>query len=76
MKNIAIDIDQDIGQQMIRIREDLNLKQGEVAKAMGINQSLLSYYEHDKRQHKVDTLKKFLEVCRAYSQPNCSHEEK
>jgi transcriptional regulator with XRE-family HTH domain len=67
MKNIVIDIDQDIGQQMIKIREDLNLKQGQVAKSMGITQSHLSYYEHNKRSHRVDVLRKFLEVCRSSS---------
>lgn len=64
MVDIKIDIDKDIGFQMKTICEELNLKRKDVAKALNISESLLSYYLNNKRVHKVDILRKFLEFCR------------
>lgn len=61
---IKIDIDTDIGLQMQKICEQLNLKHKEVAIGIGVSESLLSYYMNNKRVHKIDILKKFLKFCR------------
>lgn len=64
MINLKIDIDEDIGFQMRTICTQLGLKHKDVAKALNISESLLSYYLNNKRVHKVDILRKFLKFCR------------
>ena len=63
---INIDITSDIGRQMRNICETLNLKHKNIAIAIGVSQTLLSYYFNNKRVQKVDILRKFLEYCRSY----------
>lgn len=63
---IKIDIDFDIGKQMREICETLNLKHKDIATAIGVSPTLLSYYFNNKRVQKVDVLRKFLEYCKSY----------
>lgn len=61
---IDININSDIGKQMRNICEALNLKHKDIATAIGVSPTLLSYYFNNKRVQKVDILRKFLEYCR------------
>lgn len=65
MAEIKIDIDLDIGRQMKEICETLHLKHNDIAKNIGVSPTLLSYYFNNKRNHKINILRKFLKYCRS-----------
>lgn len=59
MKSLTVD-----GQALARVREVAGLTQGELAKKVGIDQSLISYWESGRRQPSATRFKKLCTALR------------
>lgn len=66
MPFIEITFDEAVGRKIKEARQELGLKQGELAKILGISHMQMSYYERGKKSLRAT---RFMKICEVLKKP-------